>query len=388
MGWGCACLHEKLTVCVHNYPNHSPPSAPAPKSIDRNPTTGVYLMFASYGSAAHTFTAVKPETTDAFKPTTGTLKEANFHDHDDCNVYYQAATDEWVDFQIMYELYDAVGLDPAKIKKYCDNVSNDTRRVITVRTSKDGANWTQDAGCADKNQESEHCSTFNTKQLMGPCDCPDDPPDLEFYRFRAFQLGASKRVVSHALDYVPSPSAVVYSPGYGRQPLWYCKDGCCHGPHSFEEWWLGPNSGVVTDMQGWRRPFRDVHAAPHDIWLMAQPVTTETQHIWVDSGNIYGLDLYRLAGLYSPGNGEFSTPEFQMPTNPLWLNADATWEGGNYVGGADEGRQAYIMVALVRICDALPHLHVYILLCTFFKKKAKIPSLINPSSILAFCVLL
>lgn len=358
---------------MHNYPNHSPPSAPAPKSIDRNPTTGVYLMFASYGSAAHTFTAVKPETTDAFKPTTGTLKEANFHDHDDCNVYYQAATDEWVDFQIMYELYDAVGLDPAKIKKYCDNVSNDTRRVITVRTSKDGANWTQDAGCADKNQESEHCSTFNTKQLMGPCDCPDDPPDLEFYRFRAFQLGASKRVVSHALDYVPSPSAVVYSPGYGRQPLWYCKDGCCHGPHSFEEWWLGPNSGVVTDMQGWRRPFRDVHAAPHDIWLMAQPVTTETQHIWVDSGNIYGLDLYRLAGLYSPGNGEFSTPEFQMPTNPLWLNADATWEGGNYVGGADEGRQAYIMVALVRICDALPHLHVYILLCTFFKKKQKFP---------------
>ena len=139
-----------------------------PKSIDRNPVTGVYLMFASYGSAAHTFTAVKPETTDAFKPTTGTLKNANFHDHDDCNVYYQAATDEWVDFQIMYELYDAVGLDPAKIKKYCDNVSNNTRRVITVRTSKDGANWTQDAGCADEHQKDEHCSTFNTKQLMGP----------------------------------------------------------------------------------------------------------------------------------------------------------------------------------------------------------------------------
>ena len=33
-------------------------------------------------------------------------------------MFYQAATDEWIDFQIMYELYDAVGLDPKKLKKY------------------------------------------------------------------------------------------------------------------------------------------------------------------------------------------------------------------------------------------------------------------------------
>jgi len=28
---------------------------------------------------------------------------------------YQGATGEWVDFRIMYELYDAVGLDPKKL---------------------------------------------------------------------------------------------------------------------------------------------------------------------------------------------------------------------------------------------------------------------------------
>jgi hypothetical protein len=35
-----------------------------------------------------------------------------------------------------------------------------------------------------------------------------------------------------------------------------------------------------------------------------------------------------------------------MPSTPLWVNADVSWEGSNYVGGADEGHQAYLMVEL------------------------------------------
>jgi hypothetical protein len=35
--------------------------------------------------------------------------------------------------------------------------------------------------------------------------------------------------------------------------------------------------------------YRDTHAAPHDTWLMAQPVTTNTSHLFIDSGVIYGL---------------------------------------------------------------------------------------------------
>ena len=92
-----------------------------------------------------------------------------------------------------------------------------------------------------------------------------------------------------------------------------------------------------------------------------------------DNGHIWGLPLYRLAGVYSPANGEFSTAPFPFPaaTAPaLWVNAEATWgqwgldgsgpwsarpdsggqrqqhDDGNYVGGADEGRAAYLMVAL------------------------------------------
>lgn len=56
----------------------------------------------------------------------------------------------------------------------------------------------------------------------------DDPPELEFYRIRPFNV--SGRLAAHVLLYVPAPSDVVVQPGYGRQPLWYCKNGCCHGP--------------------------------------------------------------------------------------------------------------------------------------------------------------
>jgi hypothetical protein len=52
----------------------------------------------------------------------------------------------------------------------------------------------------------------------------------------------------------------------------FSSGGCCHGPHLFEEWWIGPQSGDAADTRGWRRPFRNTHGAPHDEPLMAQPV--------------------------------------------------------------------------------------------------------------------
>lgn len=149
-----------------------------------------------------------------------------------------------------------------------------------------------------------------------------------------------------------------------RVPDDLANQGCCTSttpPTSrYEEWWIGPPSGNPTEMTEWRRPYRDTKAAPHDIWMMEQPVSTPQAHVWVDNGIVWGLPLYRLAGVYSPGNGEFSTKPFSMPSTQLWLNAEATWgtwsesgvgpwqpfarDGraydGNYVGGADEGRAA------------------------------------------------
>ena len=79
--------------------------------------------------------------------------------------------------------------------------------------------------------------------------------------------------------------------------VWLCGD---YGDYRYEEWWIGPPSGNPTEMTEWRRPYRDTKAAPHDIWLMEQPVTTDTAHVWVDNGIVWGLPLYRLAGVYSP----------------------------------------------------------------------------------------
>lgn len=69
----------------------------------------------------------------------------NFKDHDDANIFYSHTRNEWVEMQIMYQTWD---------KKYCDNV-NGARRVVTVRNSPDGVNWSDDWGCLDNPQTSE-----------------------------------------------------------------------------------------------------------------------------------------------------------------------------------------------------------------------------------------
>eukprot|EP01052_Picozoa_sp_SAG31_P023825 SAG31_NODE_1988_length_6721_cov_11.339928_7_plen_56_part_00 len=53
----------------------------------------------------------------------------------------------------MYENLTAVGLNRKKYKPYCDNIPIDTRRVVTVRTSKDGKQWSSDWGCLDAHQK-------------------------------------------------------------------------------------------------------------------------------------------------------------------------------------------------------------------------------------------
>lgn len=308
------------------------------KSMDRNDATGEYLMAASYGAAARMFRAVRPTTPDSFQVTTGDLKTPNFKDHDDVNLYYDPIRAQWVDMQISYEVWN---------KTYCDNCHG-ARRYVTYRTSEDGTYWSDDGSCLDNPQKDEHCKKFNTSAMITAI--PEvDPPELEFYRVRPFRLGNSGRLAAHALLYVPSPSNIVVQPGYGRQPLWYCKNGCCHGPHMHEEWWVGPEDADPTKMTEWRRPFFDTKAFPHDIWAMAQPVLFNNSHLWVDN-RMYALQEHRMSGIFSSSNAEFSTKPFAMPSNGLWVNAAALWYGGNHVGdpeGCDEGCAAYLMAELL-----------------------------------------
>jgi hypothetical protein len=321
------------------------------KSMDRTARAGSaggsYLLMASYGSSAHSFMASDASQPNSFTPTSKSPRSANFKDHDDCNVIYHHDTQRWVDMQIMYQTWE---------KKYCDNVKG-ARRVVTARDSKDGLSWSNDWGCLDEPQKDEHCKTFNTTAMVHPN--AEDPPELEFYRIRPFTMPGSQRLLAHVLLYVPAPSDVVTLLDYGRQPLWYCKDGCCHGPHMYEEWWLGPASGDPSELAGWRRPFFDTRAFPHDIWAMAQPLVLNDTLVWVGSGMVWGVPHNRLAGLHSASNGEFSTPAFTHPGTPMWVEADAYWGqktvfgeqdwcpgGCNGVGGSDEARSAYLQAEM------------------------------------------
>ena len=120
-----------------------------------------------------------------------------------------------------------------------------------------------------------------------------DPPELQFYRIRPFYVGNTSRLAAHVFTYATQPPQSIVGEDYGLQPSacspvndkkWAkmppfkpynprCENGgCCHGPHLFEEWWIGPHSGDAADTRGWRRPFRSTHGAPHDEPLMAQPV--------------------------------------------------------------------------------------------------------------------
>ena len=173
----------------------------------------------------------------------------------------------------------------------------------------------------------------------------------------------SSAPAAHALQYAPAPSLDVLGADYGRQPV-YCKGhgdiwseadqkfrngSLCHGPHLYEEWWVGPRSGDALDTPGWRRPFRRTRAAPHDAWLMAPPVAVRDELVWVGStGRVYTLPAYRVAGLYAPANGEVSTPNFTVPSSePLWINAAAKWAGREVTGGCDEGCAAYVFAAVL-----------------------------------------
>merc|ERR1719198_742965 len=81
---------------------------------------------------------------------------------------------------------------------------------------------------------------------------------------------------------------------------------------------------------------------------MAAPVPVADELVWVGStGQVYTLPSLRVAGMYAPANGEFSTPPFTVPSTPLWINVDAKWKGRLVTGGCDEGCAAYTFVSVL-----------------------------------------
>eukprot|EP01043_Picozoa_sp_COSAG02_P029919 COSAG02_NODE_1883_length_10535_cov_4.902070_10_plen_480_part_00 len=323
-----SCPVSLLRYTTKDFTNYSPPhlslfipddpvgsgGTPTVKSIARNDHTGLYVLFACYmGSCEHTFTSTNAGLSWNLCNITGVTSP----DKDDLNIVFNDG--HFVDMQIVWQTW---------AMKYCDNGGCNRRRVISAKTSSNGADWSEDLG------------------LYTPDSL--DPPELQFYRIRPFYIGNTTRLAAHVLQYAPAPSQAQLGVKYGRQPS-MCSDDVppqgqgaeCHGPHLYEEWWVGPTSGRAVDVAGWRRPYRHTHAAPHDAFLMAPPVPFDDRLLWIGStGSAYSLPSYRIAGMYAPANGEFNTPAFAYPATGLFINADVKWKGGTVTGACDEGCNA------------------------------------------------
>lgn len=263
--------------------------------------------------------------------------------------------------------------------RYCDNGGCSKRRTVSAKTSTDGVAWGTDHPLITPDQmdppELEVCpahfllcsrrpgctpavlalpslaAAFHGS-FEGPCSHSQHTciHDAQFYRIRPFYIGNTTRLAAHTLQYAPSPSLDLLGWDYGRQPT-KCTDGngsLCHGPHMYEEWWVGPASGDAADTAGWRRPYRDTHAAPLDAFLMAPPVAVGDELVWLGStGLAYTLPMYRIAGIYAPANGEFNTDVFVAAASPVWVNAAAVWHNKLVTGGCDEGCAAYLFAAVL-----------------------------------------
>ena len=308
------------------------------KSIARDERTGRYVFLAwQAGYGGHSFVSM-----DGID---WNITSAHIKAHDDANIIFQGG--RFVDMQILKQK-----LPGGRLKRYCDNTGCAERRVITALTSADGITFSAVNGSSTKNG-----TTTNVRE-------PDseDPEELEFYRIRPFRLSGSDRLAAHVLLYAPSPTVVhQVNSTYGIYTL--CDKhnrSYCHGPHIRDEWWVLPAGGDAAAVGTWERPYRDLAhpATPRDVSLMAQPVITPAfpqQHVWVDQGQVFTLPQFRLGGLHSYANAEFSSREFDSRlVSSLWLNVDAKWHQSPTARPGelcDEGCAAYVMAELYSADD-------------------------------------
>jgi hypothetical protein len=358
------------------------------KSLARNTAGTAYTVFTScMDSGIRPMVATTPWEQDNF---TAQSEVAAFHDHDAEHVVWNEASNSWVDLQISFQPQPG-----GTALKYCDNVGIGQcelgyRRVLTIRTSQNGLNWTGSSGCPGQpwhpgipgyHSQFQNCTGgFNATGTVAP-DPVLDPPELQFYRFTAFQIGSTSRSIGHMLLYAPGPQQDL-GPEYGlmrsqtngsyqcqAHRIWNnISGGACHGPHLGIERWIGPADGDLAAQplaSRWERPFRwSGRSAPargsqvrpdHDSTLVAVDdwpfvwggLLWRDQHVFLTnaSRNILSTPMYRLIGMYAPANAEFTTAAFRWPGSQMWLNADASFAYGGR--GCDEGCQSYVMVEVI-----------------------------------------
>ena len=234
---------------------------------------------------------------------------------DALHIAWNEPLQQFVNYQTTYQLYD---------KRYPDNVSP-TRRVLHIRTSPDGVNWTPgDSFGVDGPYLSED-------QLILPDN--QDSEDTEFYKFAAIDLDEFWAGIM--VKYVSKPQEF---PNTSPWP---------HGSFLSYEWWIS-NDGIE-----WNRPFRNssrLDNAPYELaYRFMQPMKIENELRWVAENRVYTLNRYRIFYTYSRANAEILTKPLQLRVDtPIALMVDFFDRSIDYSPNlGDALNQGYIMAELV-----------------------------------------
>jgi hypothetical protein len=172
------------------------------------------------------------------------------------------------------------------------------RRVIVVRSSRDGRSWEPADSMMDIWNKLGNYRALPTELLTVPDS--DDPPDMEFYRGIGFWY--------HDRSYM-----VVLN--YAASPLLPHK----HGPQLDTEWW------VSRDGLRWERPYRGTNALgnafPGAVCITHNPMLIGGMLLFHFGNQILGMKQDRISYVGARANAEFSTISFVMPEADLCLNA-------------------------------------------------------------------
>ena len=216
----------------------------------------------------------------------------------------------FVNYQISYQTWP---------KRFADNMPS-VRRVLHIRTSPDGMQWTPGASFG---VDGPH---LPDEQLIVPDDL--DTPDTEFYHFSPVDFGEFWAGIM--VKYVSQPGVLPTCGGYP------------HGPFLDYEWWIG------RDGLHWERPFRErsgLDQAEHPFaYFLTQPIVVGDECRWPIRGRVCVLDRRRMFYAYSRANAELTTRLLTLSGQPICLDIsfDAVRRGGD-----PALRQGYLMAELL-----------------------------------------
>jgi hypothetical protein len=210
-------------------------------------------------------------------------------------------------------------LQPVQGIKHIPDHGGACRRVLSIRSSRDGRQWEPSDSMEDIWNRGGHWKPRPDALLTVPDEA--DPPDLEFYSGNAFWH--YDRCYMMVLNYAASPLTA------GK-----------HAPQMDTEWWAG------RDGLRWERPGRSVNALgdafPGNARITHNPLLINGQMLFRFGSCLVGMKQDRLSFVSARANAEFSTMPFTMPAGDLLLNAAVPSPDRAFAA-----QQAYVMAAVL-----------------------------------------